>query len=407
MSKRIAIVVAIVVGVLAVAGYFLLSGGGAGNEIVVGVLAPKTGFMSGHGNSIEMGARVAEAEINEKGGINGQRVKLVVLDTKSDPAVTAERTKELIERYHACLLMGTGTSASSLAAIMPATQAKVPFIYSLDGECKTCAVGNKNAPSHYVWGSGFTERMIVEPYLKYLAEKFGNPGQRFRIYYIGGDYVYPRTTNTYARTVAEELGYETVAEEYSDTATQDYTPVIRRIMSAKPDVLIVTNPGASGVTFMRQATQMGLDKKVIISGFATFDQEAIEAMGKASEGVYVVNRYSMNLDNPENKAFVKRFREMYPDNPLLPGPTAAAGAYGSLMVAASAFEKAGSTDASKFYEAMRGLELVLPQGQVRVDPDNNIFDHHVYIMRIKDQQYEIIADLGMRQHPSFEGCSVE
>lgn len=377
------------------------------DAIVIGVLAPKTSFMSGHGHSIEIGARLAAQELNARGGINGKPVRLVVLDTASDPAIAAERAKELIERHGAKLLIGTGTSAETLAAIGPTTKAKVPFIYSLDGECKTCASGSPDDVSHYVYGSGFTERMVVEPFLRYLAEQYAPKNEPFRLYLIGGDYVYPRTTNTYARLVAERLGYEIVGEEYSDTNTRDYTPVIRRILQSKPTLLIVTNPGASGVTFMRQAQQLGLHKEVVISGFATFDQEAIDAMGNASEGVLAVNRYSMELKNPENGAFIKEFRRLYANERLLPGPTAAAGAYGSIMVAAKAFEKAHSIASDQFYLAMKGLEIDLPQGRVRVNPINNIFDQHLYVLRIRNQHYEIVADLGIQSHPELEGCSVK
>ncbi len=319
-------------------------------------------------------------------------------------AGAAEGARELIERQQVKLLIGTGTSASTLAVIPIATEAKVPFIYSLDGELKTCRSGAPNAVSHSVWGSGFTERMIVEPFLKHLATRFSKPGQAFKIYLIGGDYVYPRSTNGYVRTVAERLGFQVLAEEYSDTATQDYSPLIRRIMAAKPDLLIVTNPGASGVAFMRQAVQIGLHKDVNISGFATFDQEAIDAMGTASEGVFCVNRYSNQLTNSENQAFVQAFRKMFANQPLLPGPTAAAGAYGSLLVAAKAFTLAGTNDPEKFYDAMGNLELDLPQGRVRVNKDNNIFDQPIYIMQIKGQQYHVVADLGMQTHPGLEAC---
>jgi urea transport system substrate-binding protein len=373
----------------------------------IGVLAPKTGFMSGHGQSIEMGAKVAEATLNKQGGILGRPVEVVIADSTSEPAGAAERAQELIQRQNVSLLIGTGTSASTLAVVPVIEKFNIPFIYSLDGELKTCRLGDPEKVSNLVWGSGFTERMIVEPFLKYLAEKFSKPKSIFRIYLIGGDYVYPRSTNTYVKTVAEKLGYEVLAEEYSDTATQNYTPVIRRILKAKPDLLIVTNPGASGVTFMRQAAQFGLLKTIHVSGFATFDQEAIDAMGTASEGVYAVNRYSNQLESKENKSFIESFRQMYPNKPLLPGPTAAAGAYGSIMVAAKAFNIAQSTAPAKFNEKMRGLQLDLPQGSITVNQENNIFDQPIYIMRIKKQSYEVVADLGIQKHHGLEGCSVK
>src|ERR1043165_1619584 len=337
-------------------------------QVEVGVLAPKTGFMSGHGNSIEMGALLAEEYLNAHGGINGGRVHVTVLDTTSDPGGAAERARELIQRVGARLLIGTGTSASTLAVIPISTAARVPFIYSLDGECKTCLAGSPSATSHYVWGSGFTERMAVPPMLNYLAGRFRKPGQPFRLYFIGGDYVYPRTTNAYARSVASSLGF-----------------------------MIVTNPGASGVAFMRQAQQLGLSQKLPISGFATFDQEAVDAMGSASEGVFCVNRYSNELPSAVNRYLVAAFGHRFPDKPLLPGPTAAAGAYGSILVAAKAMTKAGGTDPEKFYAAMQGLSMELPQGKIVVDSANNIFQQPLYIMQIQSQRYHVVADLGLQR----------
>jgi len=375
-------------------------------KVVVGLLAPKTGVMGVHGESMEMGAKVAETVLNKRGGINGKTVEVVVVDTQSDPAVTAQRARELIERKHVNLLMGTGLSSSTLAAIPIATNANVPFIYSMDGEAKTCQPGKPNEVSKLVWGAGFTERMIVRPFLSFLVEKILPKHAKSKVYFLGGDYVFPRATNQYARSVAEAMGLKVVGEEYADVSTTDYTPVIRRIMKSRADLLLVTNPGSAAVTFMRQAQQLGLSDKMIVSGFATFAQEAVSGMGNASQGVYYANRYSDLIDSPVNAAFVAEFRNLYPNQPLLPGPTVAAGGYGALMVAAEAFQKAGSTDPAAFYKAMRGLEMDLPQGHVIVDPDNNIFQQPMYLLRVDKQKYIVLSDLGLQKHPGLEGCSV-
>lgn len=395
---------------LAAATALTACGGNGGNaddsKFVVGVIADRTGLMSGHGQSIEMGAKLATTQINASGGINGKPLEVVVLDGQSDPAATGERARELIQRSGAKLLLGTGTSAATLAAIQPATEAKVPFIYALDGEIKTCAPGNPGALNPYVFASGFSERMAVAPLLSFLAEHVGKPPAQTSVFLIGGDYVYPRTTNAYAKQVATRLGMRVIGDEYSDTATADYTPLIRKILAARPDVLIVTNPGASGVTFMRQAQQFGLSAKMLVSGFATFDQEAVSAMGNASEGVFVINRYSNTLQNPENQAFFAAFRKAYPAERLLPGPTAAAGAYGALMTAAAAAKSANGKGSDALVAALGNREAMLPQGEVRVSATNHMFEQPLYIMRIRNQTYDVVKTVPRSGHPGFEACSV-
>ena len=377
------------------------------DDFVVGLLAPLTGVMAGHGESMEMGTRIAVAELNENGGINGRNVSLVVLDTQSDPGVAAQRAREVLGRNSAELVLGTGLSSETLAVIPITTAAEVPFVYAMDGELKTCAIGQPDQVSNYVWGAGFTERMIVEPFLERLRTEHLDNQSGASVYFLGGDYVYPRSTNEFARQIAEQMGFDVVGEEYVDVSTSDYTPVIRRISNSGADLLIVTNPGSAAAVFMRQAQQLGLTDEMVISGFATFAQEAVAEMGDVSEGAVYANRYSDLLDNSENEDFVRRFRAAYPDRDLLPGPTAAAGSYGALMVAAEAFNTAGtSDDPDAFSAAMAGLEVDLPQGRIRVNPENNIFDQHMYLLTVEDQRYQVISDLGIQSHPGLEGCSV-
>src|SRR5581483_4025272 len=240
----------------------------ATQPVVIGMLAPITGVMAVHGESMQMGVRVAEKVLNDQGGILGRPVRVVVLDTQSDPATAAQRAGELIEKNKVVLLLGTGLSSETLAVIPISTRAHVPFIYSMDGEDKTCVAGDADKVAEDVWGAGFTERMIVGPFLQYLGAHVLRNGLHSSIYFLGGDYVYPRVTNQFARATAEKMGFSTAGEEYVDIGTADYSPVIRRIMRSKADLLLVTNPGSAAATFMRQAKQLGLDRSLAISGFA-------------------------------------------------------------------------------------------------------------------------------------------
>jgi Periplasmic binding protein domain len=55
--------------------------------------------------------------------------------------------------------------------------------------------------------------MIVRPFLGYLTRNVLKTGTHTRVYFLGGDYVYPRATNQYARQIAEELGLTVVGDE--------------------------------------------------------------------------------------------------------------------------------------------------------------------------------------------------
>ena len=63
----------------------LAMSGGAWADILVGVGAPMTGPNATYGAQILKGAEAAIAEINAKGGMNGEQIKIVIGDDVSDP----------------------------------------------------------------------------------------------------------------------------------------------------------------------------------------------------------------------------------------------------------------------------------------------------------------------------------
>lgn len=382
--------------------------GGGGNDgedsgtVKIGVLAPVTGFMAGHGQGIRDGAKLAAQEINENGGIDGKKVELLIEDGKSDPAVNTEKAKQLIGRGGAQFLMGTGSSAETLAAIPVATQNKVPFIYSLDGELKTCKPGDPDEVNPYVFASGPTPEMLLSSFLPEMMDEFGN-----KVYFVGSDYVFPRSLNAVATKIVEDNSGEVLGDSYLPTDTTDYSPEIRKILDSEPDILFLTLPGSAGITFVKQARQFGVFDKMTVTGSATFDTEAYSAIGKLSENVYVVNRYSELLENKENKEFVKAYRNTYPDFEFPIGPTASSGAYGVVYSLKAAIEEAGSTNGDDVVEALEELELDLPQGHVEIDSKNHMFNQPLYQMQIGEGNYQVVKDLGQQEHPGFEGCSVK
>ncbi|WP_019121164.1 substrate-binding protein [Brevibacillus massiliensis] len=370
------------------------------DTIKIGVLAPTTGFMSTHGEVIKLSAELAEELINNDGGIAGKKVKMIIEDDKSDPSVATEKAKQLINKDKVNFLIGTGSSAETLAVVPVAEQSKVPFIYSLDGECKTCSLSDKNQKSKYIFASGPTPQMLLDKFLPSMMNKFGK-----KVYFVGADYVFPHFMNDIAEKIVKDNGGEVVGSEYAPTDTTDYSPIINRVKKADPDILFLTLPGTSGVTFVKQARQFGIFEKMAVTGSATFDTEAYSAIGQISDSVYVVNRYTDLLDNSENKKFVEAYKAKY--NPKYPiGPTASSGTYGVVMAIKAAVEKAGSTDPDKVVVALEGLKLNLPQGEVEIDKENHVFNQHIYMMQIKDNDYQLVEDLGITKHPGFEGCSV-
>src|SRR5574337_1315909 len=67
----------------------------ANGTVKVGVIEMLTGGSAFYGNAVLEGIKVAEAEINASGGINGKKLELAIMDNASDNAQAAALTAQL------------------------------------------------------------------------------------------------------------------------------------------------------------------------------------------------------------------------------------------------------------------------------------------------------------------------
>ncbi|RQP25143.1 ABC transporter substrate-binding protein [Piscinibacter terrae] len=100
----------------------------SGDAIVIGQSAPVTGPVADAFKGVLTGEKLAFDQINRKGGINGRRVDLILLDDAYDTRRTVENVKTLIERDNVIALTGLGSTAGVGAALPILAEKKVPLV---------------------------------------------------------------------------------------------------------------------------------------------------------------------------------------------------------------------------------------------------------------------------------------
>lgn len=98
-----------------------------GDEIVIGVHAPITGAAPLPASFAEA-AKVYAAFVNGKGGINGRKLRVIVVDDEFTPSVAQSRCTELIDRDKAFLLIGGGGADQIQTCARVAAQKGVPYL---------------------------------------------------------------------------------------------------------------------------------------------------------------------------------------------------------------------------------------------------------------------------------------
>lgn len=115
MKKKTATkLISLLVLIMMVVPLFAACGKADANTIIIGGIGPLTGEAATYGESVKRGAEIAVAEINEKGGVNGFKFKLLFQDDSADGAKAISAYDTLMDKdMH--ILMGAVTSGASVA----------------------------------------------------------------------------------------------------------------------------------------------------------------------------------------------------------------------------------------------------------------------------------------------------
>lgn len=87
------------------------------NEIVVGSIQDLSGPIAGFGKQVRAGMLLAVDEINEQGGVNGRKLKLLVEDSAYDPKKAVLAAQKLVNQDKIFIMAGHIGTAQNLAAM--------------------------------------------------------------------------------------------------------------------------------------------------------------------------------------------------------------------------------------------------------------------------------------------------
>ena len=87
------------------------------NEIVIGSIQDLSGPIAGFGKQVRLGMMLRVDEINEQGGINGRKLKLLVEDSAYDPKKAVLAAQKLVNQDKIFIMAGHIGTAQNLAAM--------------------------------------------------------------------------------------------------------------------------------------------------------------------------------------------------------------------------------------------------------------------------------------------------
>jgi branched-chain amino acid transport system substrate-binding protein len=269
----------------------------AQQSLKFGLAMPLTGSQSSYGKDQIMAAEWAVADINAKGGVNGKKLEMIVLDTQADPTVGINAINRLINVDKVPVFV-TAWSAVVKAAAPIANRDKVLEL----------SIG-ANAPEisklgDYVYTAFPLADVDVTALANYTFKTLGK--KRAAVLYANNDSGV-EAAKVY-RMVFEKAGGQVVAYETYDAKATDFTGMLLKVRSANPDFIHLHGLVAEMPIVIAQMRQLGLTQRV--STYAGgYNPQMIEKAGKGAEGLIVTSLAPNEKQNANVGPYIERWKK--------------------------------------------------------------------------------------------------
>ena len=309
------------IALLAVAG---LATAAQAADLKIGVAEALSGGAAQYGSAIRNGFQLAADELNAAGGINGDKIVLVVEDEQGKKEEAINVFKKLIFQDKVLMVFGPTLSNSAQAAD-PVAQA-----------AKTVAFGTSNTADgitsigDYVFRNSVTEADVLPATIKTAVAKAGV--KKVAVFY-GNDDVFTKSGYDNFKKALEDLKIPVTTTETFAKGDVDFKAQLTKIKATNPDAIVLSALLAEGAPIMVQARQIGLNVP-IIGGNGMNSTKIFELAKDKSDGLYVGSPWSASNDTAENAKFIKAYTAKYSAAP----DQFAAQAYDALYIAAQAIK---------------------------------------------------------------------
>jgi len=312
----------------------------ASAEIKIGAVLSVSGPASFLGDPEKKTLEIYVDEINAKGGVNGQKLQLVVYDDAGSAENARTFATRLVEEDKIVAMVGGSTTGTTLAMIQIFEDAKIPFI-SLAGAIQIVEPVHK-----WVFKTPHTDKMACEKIFADLKSR-----NLTTIALISGTDAFGKSMRDQCVAVAPKAGISIALEENYGPRDSDMTPQLTNIRN-KAGVQAVVNPGfGQGPAIVtRNYSQLGI-KLPLYQSHGVASKQFIELAGPAAEGVRLPAAALLIADklpsNDPQKSVVVNFSRTYQTKTGQPVSTFGGHAYDGLMILVEAMQRAKSVDTSK------------------------------------------------------------
>lgn len=350
--------------------------GQASAAIKIAVAGPMTGQYASFGQQMKGGAEQAVADINAKGGVNGEQLELVVGDDVCDPKQAVAVANQFASQG-VVFVAGHFCSGSSIPA--SAVYADENIIQISPGSTNPKFTDER--PSDGIFRVCGRDDQQGDVAGQYLTDHYAGK----KVAFIDDKTAYGKGLAEATMAAYEKLGGEPALVESYTAGEKDYTALVSKLKQNGIDVVYVGGYHTEAGLIKRQMAEQGMDA-VLMSGDALVTDEYWAITGAAGEGTMMTFSPDPRR-NPDAKPVVDALEAA--------GKTAEGYAlytYGAIQIWADAVAAAGSTEFDAVVAALNEGEFDTVLGDLAFDDKGDVKLPGYVMYEWKDGKYDYVAE---------------
>lgn len=323
--------------------------------IKIGIAGPMTGDQAKMGMDFRNAVTLAVEEWNNKGGVLGKKIELIIGDDQRDPKQAVAIANKFVTQGVKGVI-GHFNSSCSIPASDIYNRANIPMITPAStnpqltekgyyGVFRVCGRDDQQ-------GKVAADFVTMQLKIKKLA------------------IIHDKTT--YGQGLADEfkkfIGDKAEVVYYGGIiqGDKDFKSVLIAIKDVKPEFIFFGGIYPEGGLLVKQAREIGL-KSPFMSGDGVIDPKFIEIAGKeAVEGTYLT--FSPDPNNiPSAKAFIEQYKKRFGEV----GPYSIY-AYDAINIMLKAIEAAKTTDGKAIMDMLHSMEFSGALGNIKFDSKGDV-----------------------------------
>ena len=387
MSRR----KAVLIGALAVVLLGVLAPPGPAQQpLRIGASLSQTGSFAALGQNRLRGYQLCVKHANEKGGVLGRRIEVLVEDDQSKAETAVAIYEKLIAQDKVDAILGPYSSSITEAVANVSEKYRMPMVAPSATATSIFRKGRKFV---------FMVPTPAESYMEGLVDLAAKLGLK-TIAVIYEDTLFPKASAHGTVDLARKRGLQVVLSEAYPKGHADFAAILGKIKGVNPDVLAASTYFDDAVAIARQLRELNVNPRMFGVTVGGDLPKFHQTLGKAAEFVYGASQWEPELvtlragglvpiarQYPGAKEFVEAHAREYPGADL---SDHTAGGYGGCQTLLEAIKRAGALDGEKIRAALLKLDYHNVNGGFKVDQDGFQIAHKMIMFQWQDGKKVIV-----------------